>query len=273
MSTTASPVERIKQELPDDIADDIITDIPDGEQHARDHAPSEREFEYLLEGAREIEDYRSLEAEFVLFVCGRLGLRAGELCHMQEAWVDWEESRIEIPSLERCSCSYCVQKAQQKADVRNENALDDRYAACGENEVAEPGRSVASMQLASAADLMPTMWSPKTDAAEREVPYDWNTRVKIVLERFFDREDEWPLSRQVVNRRVTLAAEHAPHMDPDEIFPHALKAGAASHQAAKGLEVIHMKSLFGWSCFSTGLLYIQKSPQNLQRALRSIHAQ
>lgn len=254
--------------LPDSIADDV----PDTERHAREHAPTDREFELLLEGARAIDDYRSLEAQFVIFGCGRLGLRAGELSHIHEEWVDWREGRIEIPSHRDCSCGYCVQKAEQKARVRNVNALDERYAACDEESVPEPGRSVGRLQLAEAADLLPTMWSPKTEASERSVPYDWSVRCEMILERMFDREFEWPHSRQVVNRRVTLAAEHAPGIDPDAIFPHALRSAAATHHAGRGLSVLPLQSMFGWSQLSTAELYLAENAQNTQRALRSVHS-
>ena len=53
------------------------------------------------------------------------------------------------------------------------------------------------------------MWSPKTSASSRKIPLEESTRAKIVLERYFEKYDEFMASRGVVNRRVTRAAEAA----------------------------------------------------------------
>ena len=64
----------------------------------REFALDDREFELFVEGARRIgDDRRRVEGLFVAFVGGRLGLRPGEPCHMQESWIDWRRRYISIP--------------------------------------------------------------------------------------------------------------------------------------------------------------------------------
>jgi hypothetical protein len=51
--------------------------------NSKANALSEREYELLLEGAKRIPDeYQSLQSQFAVVVCGRLGLRSGEFVHM-----------------------------------------------------------------------------------------------------------------------------------------------------------------------------------------------
>jgi integrase len=92
--------------------------------HSRELALDEREFELLVEGARRIDDdLRSLEALFVVFVGGRLGLRAGEIAHMQSDWIDYRRRMINIPYHEPCEkgryggiCGYCRSQADQRVE-------------------------------------------------------------------------------------------------------------------------------------------------------------
>jgi len=72
-------------------------------QNSKEKALTPREFELLLEGGRRIEKPRQRrEAVFAILLTGRLGLRAGELIHLTEHWVNWRERRIEIPRQADC---------------------------------------------------------------------------------------------------------------------------------------------------------------------------
>ena len=102
---------------------------------SKEDSLTDREFELLLEGCyRMDDDYFALEAKFVVLVAGRLGLRAGEIAHLREEWIDWRRRMIVIPGFERCTkgrdggpCGTCRQSARQKVghnhDVSLENAL------------------------------------------------------------------------------------------------------------------------------------------------------
>jgi len=197
-------------------------------------------------------DYYGHQARFVLLVAGRLGLRAGEIAHMSEDWVDYRRNMIEVPRFDRCTkaedgseCGYCRQQAAQRAEYNPEMSIEDALAHA---------------------------WSAKTDAAAREVPFDFDPRTSLAIERFFDRYDEWPVSRQGINRRVNKAAELADTLTPDNIYPHALRATAATYHAGRGLDVIPLQSLFGWSDLATAQHYIQSSGENTARALHMAHS-
>jgi len=224
-----------------------------GTSHTKQYALSDREFQLLLEGASDMREYYGFQARFVLLVGGRLGLRAGEIAHLKEEWVDWRRNMIVIPMHEQCEkgqnggvCGYCRACAEQMVEHNKDLTLDNALTMC---------------------------WSPKTDAASREVPFDFDPRVSLVMERFFDQYDEYPCSRQSVNRRVDKAAAHADGIDSDDVFPHALRSTAATYHASRGLDVLPLQAMFGWSEISTAQNYIKKSGENTKRALHMIHSQ
>lgn len=220
--------------------------------HTKKYALSDREFQLLLEGASMMRDYYGFQSRFVALVAGRLGLRAGEIAHLKEDWVDWRRNMIVIPRHEQCTkgrgggvCGYCRSCAEQMVE-HNNIGIDDALERC---------------------------WSPKTEAAAREVPFDFDPRVTLAVERFFDKYDEYPCSRQSVNRRVNKAAEHAESIDESEVFPHALRSTAATYHASRGLDVLPLQAMFGWSEISTAQNYIKKCGENTARALHMIHSQ
>jgi integrase len=221
--------------------------------HSKADALSEREFELLLDGARSLGD-DSVQAVAAVLACGRLGLRSGELGHLDASWIDWQRSQIEIPSYDPCTksaegdpCGDCRQKARQAVGYADDLALEDALAAC---------------------------WTPKTEAAARAVPFGFATRVEIALERLVDEYGGWPLSVQTIYRRVTDAAEAAEdEVAADDVRPHGLRATAASYHAARGLETLPLQAMFGWAQLSTAEKYVASSSANTRRALNAIHSQ
>jgi len=223
-----------------------------GITHSKDDALSDREYQLLLEGAGKMRDYYGQQARFVILLAGRLGLRAGEIAHMDASWVDWRRNMIVVPRHDPCSkgqdggpCGYCRSQAHQRVDHNPEMTF---------------------------GEAIEHAWSAKTDAAAREVPFDFDPRVELTIERFFDRFDAWPVSRQGVNRRVNRAAEEASQLDPDDIYPHCLRATAASTMAARGLKVLPLQAMFGWASLSTAQAYVAQSGENTARALHQIHS-
>jgi integrase len=215
-------------------------------------ALDDRKFELLLEGAATLGDYYALEAQFVVLVAGRLGLRAGEIVHMRDEWVDWRRRMIVIPGHQSCTkgrdggiCGSCRQSARQKVDHNEGLSIDEALS---------------------------SMWSPKTTAAAREVPFDADPRAELFVERYFDRFDRFQASQTAVNRRVTAAAEASREVDAAAISPHGLRATAATHFAARGLDVIALQAMFGWAQLSTAHKYIRRSGENTARAIRDIQA-
>lgn len=221
-------------------------------RHSKEDALDDREFQLLLEGAQRMDDYYGIQGRFVVLVCGRLGLRRGELAHMTEDWVDWRRNMVVIPRSEPCRkgrdggvCGDCRQLAEQM---------------------------VAHNDDLEIAEAIAKFWQPKTAAAAREIPFDFSPRTELVLERYFDRFDRWEWSAQAVNRRLTKAAELAEEIEADAIYPHALRATAASFHAARGLRVLPLQAMFGWAKASTAQHYVKRSGENTARALTRVHS-
>lgn len=219
-------------------------------RHSYEDAISEQTFDALDAAAESMpEPYRS-ECLLVLYAAGRLGLRAGEICHLHESWVDWERSIIEIPSHQSCEkgrhgglCGYCRHQARQS--------------------VAKTG---VDLETAEAR-----MWSPKTPTAARPVPFDFDGRTAAVVEEFFMFHDGFDSSRSSVNRRVDRLLERAGY-PTSMAYPHSLRATAATHHAYRGLSAVALQALLGWSDLSTAQKYIRLSGGATQQALREAHS-
>jgi len=221
-------------------------------RHSKDNALSEREFELLLEGAHRMRDYYGKQAELAILVLGRLGLRRGELAHMRASWLDERNEMIHIPQRQDCHgardgdgpCGACVQLAEQRADRSPDLDVDEALA---------------------------EMWTSKTDAASREVYYGFSARARLHVERFFGEHDAWPLSAQAINRRIKRAAEHADDLQPADVYPHGLRATAATALAGAGLETMGLMQHFGWAQLSTAEVYLSRNSRNTARQLDSLH--
>lgn len=205
-------------------------------------ALSDAEFEALVEATDDLRPPFDSEALLILIAGGRLGMRAGEICHMKADWINHERNLIEIPSYDRCSCGYCRSCATQsmkKSGVDFEKDFAER-------------------------------WKPKTEAGARSIPYDFSDRVATVIELFFEEFGEYEHSRVSINRRVDRVCEAA-GMDPDDCYPHALRATAATHHAYRGLPPVALQSLMGWSNLGVARSYIKSSGGATRRALNEIH--
>jgi len=221
-------------------------------RHTKEDALTEREWELLWESAQSLDEPFALDAQLVVMVGGRLGLRAGEIAHLREEWVDWETDTIQIPHHDPCDfgrdgevCGYCRQCAKQRVE-HNDGDL-------------------------SLDDALGMRWHPKTENSAREVPFGFSIRAKIILERYFDRYDRFKASRQGVNRRVEAAAEGAADLDAAEIYPHCLRATCASLAAGRGLEAFQLQQMLGWEDVRTAIKYVRTSGERTARALDRIH--
>lgn len=223
-------------------------------QHSKEDALNDREFELLLEGATELSRsnyYYKSDPEMVVYVLGRLGLRRAELVHLEEDWIDWREQKIQIPAHSDCdrgrggqTCGDCRQSARQRLDL----APDD-----------------VDLTFQEACDWM---WTPKTEAGVREVYYGNDVRAELYLERYFahDAYTRFEASGSAVGRRVDRAAELADELDPDAVYPHALRATAATKFAAK-LTPFNLKQIMGWKQLSTAMSYVSSNSESTARQL------
>lgn len=225
--------------------------------HSKEDALCERDFEVLLEAAAELAEsqyYYGPDPEFTIVALGRLGLRRGELAHLDESWIDWRRSMITIPRSQPCTkardgdsvCGYCRQLARQR---------------------------VAYADDLSMSEALKWMWVPKTEAAAREIYFGFDTRVEMYVERYFDSPeyDKYEPSSTAINRRVKKCAELADGLSPDHVRPHSLRATAATYHAGRGLELLALLQLMGWAQPQTAEVYISRSGENTARQLDAIH--
>jgi integrase len=223
--------------------------------HSKDRALNEREFELLMEGARELSQsdyYYKHDPEFVIYTLGRLGLRRGELAHMSEDWINWRKQMIEIPTHDACSkgvdgeiCGDCKQLAKQRVEYSDTLSLEE---------------------------AMEWMWVPKTEAASRDIYFGFDTRAEMYIERYFSSEEysRFEASGTAISRRVKQSAELALELNPDEINPHALRATAATYHSGR-LKVLSLMQFMGWCQPSTAKVYFSRNGDNTARQLNSVH--
>jgi integrase len=219
-------------------------------RHSREDAVSEPVFEDLLAAAHDLDGETGREARFVLIAAGALGLRAGEIAHIDADWIDWTEDLIRIPDHDRCDegrdgglCGYCRKRAREAA-AHNEGL--------------------------SLAEAKAHRWEPKTATSARAVPFGHSGPAQRIVEEFFFHEDGYEHSRASVNRRVnqTLAASR---YSEDLTYPHALRATAATRHAYSGLSATALQHLFGWAQLSTANTYIRASGARTKAALEEAH--
>lgn len=218
-------------------------------RHTKEDSLSELEFEQLYNASYELDPLHDLEARFILLVGGRLGLRRGEIAHIQAGWIDWRKRRIDIPRYLDCdqgrdnrACGACRMHAQQMADYNEGVTFEDALA---------------------------SMWQPKTEMACRSVPFDFSARAEIVLQNFFDEFDQWMYSAQAINRRVDDLADIA--VLDRNVYPHALRATAASFLAGRGMSTLGLQAMMGWSQASTARAYVATNADQTARELHQIN--
>ena len=217
----------------------------------REKALTERELEWLLLGAGRIEDNRQqMEAWAAILIGARLGLRAGELIHVDESWVNLRREMIHIPAHDPCTkgrdggpCGSCKQAAKQAATHNPE----------------------------SAEEILADYWRPKTDAAVRDIPFGFSQRVAVAVEWLIDEHGGWPHSFSTLQRRLDQALERAPMLDADSTTLHGLRGTAASYHAGRGLDAAPLQSMFGWSDLATARNYIAVDGEMTRRALSEVH--
>ena len=215
-------------------------------RHSRQDALSDQQFKQLLDACDQLDEPYQTETTFAVMAGGRLGMRAGEIAHVKKEWVDWQRKQINIPLHEPCEkgnggeiCGYCrfrAEESMEHSDLTREEAEARR-------------------------------WEPKTEHSSRAIPFGFNDHVEAVVTAFFDTHDEWPRSRVGVNRRVERAADES----GIDVYPHALRATAATHHAYRGLPVSALQSLFGWADISIAQKYLRLSGGATSKALNETH--
>jgi integrase len=253
--------------------------------HSREFSLSQREFENLIQVTYEMESPYDLECRFILFLAGKLGMRSGEITHLKEEWVDWSNNVIKIPSFERCekgtnegevcgSCRLLIKKHLRKTNLTKREAKkailyhysDEELGHMTEDRMMEEITSLRSQVNETYSEVREQCWSPKTENGARKIPFDFDVRIEMLLESFFEEYSEWSKSKATVNRRVKRMKEQS---DIEKrIFPHSLRATAASFHAARNISPHALMSIMGWSDIGTARAYINANEEKAQKEIR-----
>ncbi|WP_237561185.1 tyrosine-type recombinase/integrase [Halococcus sediminicola] len=134
---------------------------------------------------------------------------------------------------------------------------------------AQARQEAAHNEQLTVPDALASRWHPKTIASARSIPFDLSLRIELCIERYANRYDGFPRSRATVNRRVEEAVEEADLTG--RIYPHCLRATAASYHAYKGVAPVPLQALMGWGDLATAQKYMRISGTATADALRQVH--
>lgn len=220
-------------------------------RHSHQDAVTESEFDQLVKATDKLEKPYDAECLFILVAAGRLGLRAGEISHLREEWIDWNTKQIHIPRFDPCDhgdngsiCGYCRSQAQLAVENGTYETLDE---------------------------ALENRWEPKCENSARTIPFDFDPFIETVVKEFFVGRGRYPHSRVSVNRRVDRVLKAA-GFPAEYCYPHSLRATAASWHAYRGLPAPALQSLFGWSNIQSAQKYVRLSGRPTAKALEETHS-
>ena len=119
------------------------------------------------------------------------------------------------------------------------------------------------------SDALAEQWQPKTPTSARTVPFDFDVRVDLELRKFLNVSDGWERSAATLNRRISRVAEISDVSG--RVYPHALRATAASYHASRDISVHSLMSIMGWADPSTARVYVRGDAESAAREIRSKH--
>lgn len=218
--------------------------IDTAERHAAHDAPNDEEFARLYSATFLQEDdlETRLEDRFITVGSGRLTLRKGALLHFHPGWLDRERKLIMVPHFEECSCTYCIERAEDYAE-NNDVSVEEALELC---------------------------WSPKTEAGVRGIYYGWSMQTINAVEEFADLVGELDMDASTVNRRVDKLIERAGVRE--NIYPHALRASSALFWADLGLEAAYLQAIMGWKSIEVAVAYLRASGRQLAQRIERAFA-
>ncbi len=215
-------------------------------RHSKDDALSEEDFNRLVKACELTNN--PLVDMFLVLVMGVLGLRCGEIAHMRERWVDFKKKIIVIPPYEPCACSYCVQLFENKKKrkhVTKEEVLKD----------------------ITKEEVSKEYWQPKSEAGARIIPFGFSQEIEWVLKEVMSKYTKCPYTTKNVNLRIKNLGRVA----GIDVYPHALRATAATKLAWDGLPSKALQVFGGWEDMRTVEKYIAKSGVLAQKAMEKLY--
>lgn len=252
------------------------------QRYSREDALPEREYVLLLESTRRLPYPKSLQARFVIMAAGRMGMRSGEIAHIDRSWVNFAENTITIPEFQKCNsgknegeiCGYCRNRVRDYLNTHNttiekevERLLDEFGEHIDKDTRFEMAKQRVEERNQTIEDVSSEWWQPKTPAAARTIPFDFDIRLHLCIERFFEQYSSFPISKASLNRRVTEASEES-ELDK-RVYPHSLRATAATIHASRNVSPYALMSVMGWRDLDTARKYIAASDDSAAIEIRS----
>jgi integrase len=111
-------------------------------------------------------------------------------------------------------------------------------------------------------------WTPKTPSGNRTLPVTKDPATWIAAKDYFARGPRGPVSSRTVHRTVVRVADRAGLFRP--VYPHSLRATAATRFAAKGLNEHALARVMGWADGRPAREYVQASGIDAARALEDV---
>lgn len=216
--------------------------------YSREDALESATFLRLYLGALKIEDETvRVRTVTVILLAGRLGLRASEIQHIHEGWIDWDRGVIRVPAHDPCFCKWCIDSARGK--IATERGVEKKQVDPDEEDVLEYAYE--------------NQYEPKPGASARVVPFGWSRRITAWLLHFFDRNEFVDVSQEQLRNNTRRAADLADGVNPDNLTPHPLRATGATFFADAGLLAKPLRDLMGWSDRSQARRYVRGSGRQL----------
>jgi len=175
----------------------------------------------------------SLRDRFIIYTLVYAGLRVSELKHLRRSWVNIEEGTITIPTRQYCHCKEC-------------NYIDPR----GKR---KPKDGV---------------WKPKTKKGARTILI--HPMLLPVITDFMAGNEELGLTRQRIWQRLKELARQAHILR--NLYPHCLRATAATLLAYQGISAASLQYDFGWERLSSAESYVKSDMKRAQAETKEIYA-
>ncbi len=201
----------------------------------RDVLTIEQYREHLREAARIEDRVESISLFFFLVTMGRLGMRVGEVIHMRESWYKPDRGVITVPPHSNCDCGLCKHYAKSYA---KEHDLDFE-------------------------EVLESYWKVK-DSSDRDVKVPTERDAEII-ELYFEEVPYTDVSYSTVNRRLKKVAEIVGEPGLHRMYPHMMRATAATHLAHSGFLPYALDVQFGWSDENTKTKYIRATGLLVER--------
>lgn len=231
--------------------DEDFAGIPEGKprRHSREHALEEVNRVKLIKAC----NGKKPEERVTIVLAMYGGMRANEIAHLRadpasgdpnDNWIRFQQGVIVIP--ERMKC-------ERHQECRNRTRVVEKKVD-GEVKLVRKDH--------------PATWMPKTAWGARTIPFTWNPVFKDVVTTYFTTHEEYGRERSTVYNIVKRVADRAGI--PSLVYPHALRATAASMLADKNVSDVKMRDYMGWSPTSPApYAYIRKSGAALRDLLET----